>query len=51
MFSRMNAMALLLAPLLADPRSGRRTRLGLDATWAWAQTLALGFTRLRAAFT
>ena len=32
-------------------RSGRQTRLRLDRTWAWAKTLALGFERLRAAFT
>ena len=32
-------------------RSGRRTNLRLDRTWAWARTLALGFDRLRAAFT
>jgi len=32
-------------------RSGRRTNLRLDRTWAWARTLALGFNRLRAAFT
>ncbi len=32
-------------------RSARRVHLRLDATWAWARTLALGFTRLRAAFT
>ena len=31
-------------------RSGRRTNLRLDRTWTWARTLALGFTRLRAAF-
>jgi len=31
-------------------RSGRRTNLHLDPTWAWARTLALGFDRLRAAF-
>ena len=29
----------------------RALHLRLDATWAWARTLALGFTRLRAAFT
>ena len=32
-------------------RTGRRTNLRLDRTWTWARTLALGFTRLRAAFT
>jgi len=32
-------------------RSGRRTNLRIDRTWAWARTLALGFDRLRAAFT
>jgi hypothetical protein len=31
-------------------RGGRVIRLRLDANWAWAKTLALGFTRLRAAF-
>ena len=31
-------------------RSGRVTRLRLDRTWSWAKQLALGFTRLRAAF-
>ena len=31
-------------------RSGRRTNLRIDRTWAWARTLALGFDRLRAAF-
>lgn len=32
-------------------RTGRRTHLRIDRTWAWARTLALGFNRLRAAFT
>ena len=32
-------------------RSGRAVHLRLDRTWAWAKTLALGFERLRAAFT
>lgn len=32
-------------------RSGRVVRLRLDRTWAWSKQLALGFTRLRAAFT
>jgi len=32
-------------------RSARRVYLRLDATWAWTRTLALGFARLRAAFT
>ncbi len=32
-------------------RTGRRTNLRLDRTWTWARTLALGFNRLRAAFT
>jgi len=31
-------------------RSGRVAYLRLDRTWAWAKQLALGFTRLRAAF-
>lgn len=31
--------------------TGRRTNLRIDRSWAWARTLALGFTRLRAAFT
>jgi hypothetical protein len=31
-------------------RSGRVLHLRLDRTWAWAKQLALGFTRLRAAF-
>ena len=31
-------------------RSGRVTSLRLDRTWSWAKQLALGFTRLRAAF-
>ncbi len=31
--------------------TGRRTHLRIDRTWAWARTLALGFDRLRAAFT
>jgi hypothetical protein len=31
--------------------TGRRTHLRIDRTWAWARTLALGFNRLRAAFT
>ncbi len=31
-------------------RTGRRTHLRIDRTWAWARTLALGFNRLRAAF-
>jgi len=31
--------------------TGRRTNLRIDRTWAWARTLALGFNRLRAAFT
>jgi Transposase DDE domain group 1 len=31
-------------------RSGRVTYLRLDRTWGWAKQLALGFTRLRAAF-
>lgn len=31
-------------------RSGRVIHLRLDRTWAWAKQLALGFTRLRAAF-
>ena len=31
-------------------RSGRVAYLRLDRTWAWARQLALGFTRLRAAF-
>ena len=32
-------------------RTGRRTNLRIDRTWTWARTLALGFNRLRAAFT
>jgi hypothetical protein len=32
-------------------RGGRRINLRLDRTWAWAHTLAVGFDRLRAAFT
>jgi len=32
-------------------RTGRRTHLRIDRTWTWARTLALGFNRLRAAFT
>jgi hypothetical protein len=32
-------------------RGGRRINLRLDQTWAWAHTLAVGFARLRAAFT
>ncbi|MGA2307554.1 MAG: IS1380 family transposase [Acidimicrobiales bacterium] len=31
-------------------RGGRVVRLRLDRTWAWSKQLALGFTRLRAAF-
>jgi hypothetical protein len=31
-------------------RTGRVTYLRLDRTWSWAKQLALGFTRLRAAF-
>jgi hypothetical protein len=31
-------------------RSGRVLHLRLDRTWAWAKQLALGFSRLRAAF-
>ena len=31
-------------------RSGRVVHLRLDRTWSWAKQLALGFTRLRAAF-
>jgi len=31
-------------------RGGRVVRLRLDRTWAWSRQLALGFTRLRAAF-
>ena len=31
-------------------RSGRVVHLRLDRTWTWAKQLALGFTRLRAAF-
>lgn len=31
-------------------RGGRAVTLRLDQTWAWAETLARGFTRLRAAF-
>ena len=31
-------------------RGGRVVHLRLDRTWAWAKQLALGFTRLRAAF-
>lgn len=31
-------------------RSGRVTKLRLDRTWTWAKQLALGFSRLRAAF-
>ncbi len=31
-------------------RGGRVVRLRLDCTWAWSKQLALGFTRLRAAF-
>ncbi len=31
-------------------RSGRVVHLRLDRTWAWAKQLALGFSRLRAAF-
>jgi Transposase DDE domain group 1 len=31
-------------------RSGRVVHLRLDRTWGWAKQLALGFTRLRAAF-
>jgi hypothetical protein len=31
-------------------RSGRVVRLRLDRSWFWAEALALGFTRLRAAF-
>jgi len=31
--------------------TGRRTHLRIDRTWTWARTLALGFNRLRAAFT
>ena len=31
-------------------RSGRVTHLRLDRSWAWAKQLALGFSRLRAAF-
>jgi len=31
--------------------TGRRTNLRIDRTWTWARTLALGFNRLRAAFT
>ena len=30
--------------------TGRRTHLRIDRAWAWARTLALGFDRLRAAF-
>jgi len=32
-------------------RGGRVVNLRLDRTWAWAKQLALGFVRLRAAFT
>lgn len=32
-------------------RSGRQTRLRIDATWRWAATIAAGYHRLRAAFT
>ena len=31
-------------------RSGRIVHLRLDRTWTWAKQLALGFSRLRAAF-
>jgi hypothetical protein len=31
-------------------RHGRVAHLRLDRTWTWAKQLALGFTRLRAAF-
>jgi hypothetical protein len=31
-------------------RSGRVVYLRLDRTWNWAKQLALGFSRLRAAF-
>jgi hypothetical protein len=31
-------------------RSARQTRLRIDAAWQWAQAIATGYTRLRAAF-